>query len=415
MKGKAAALSKHMTIKSNSKPTRHTELSSSHYPSIISHQNSEPKKPSPICTSSENVLIQRKTAVLNKDNCAQSRTLVPVTKNFPKAVLCAQQNVRPKARNIIERGHQSRSNKQYNSEQKVASDVSKERLEGQVQLAENSFDVWLKERGESWEKEQQRECVELGEFELLERAAHEFSFSSNSSFLNTLLRRDGRRLSSTPVKSPPKYKFPDQDCDYAAHLVQPVISRVVSPPVLPVDTEVAKDKKRDESDQEEEAEESESSLCSNTVFYQSTAEPHLQEPFSHDFKVSSLPYDKRSYQDQDGVTTSENEETPHVDSTLVEVRGQVEFDDDDTWNEPDESIHSPPKLANLSQGVSKRKVAFSLETEADRHTDGLKLKLTPTCQLVAKLFPSLKPQSCQPTSVQDAADDTEQGAGKRNP
>ncbi|XP_062861404.1 centromere protein J [Trichomycterus rosablanca] len=426
MKGKAAAPSKNMAVKSNTKPTTDVDPSKSQGPVIRSHQSSEPKKPLPKSTSSTNVTIQRKTAVLNKDNFAQNKTSVPVTKTLPKAhVVWAQHNVRPEAQNISESRHQSRSNKQPESQQVVSSNVRKEMLSGQVhgtnehgvQFAENSFDVWLKERGERWDKDQRRECVELGEFELLERAAHELSFSSNSSFINTLLQRDSRRLSSTPVKSPPKGTVPDQRCDNAASSMQPVVGRVLGPPVPPVDSAAVKEvagTKQDEVRNEsfEDEEESDSSLYSNTVFHQSTVGPNLQEPFSHGFQVSSLPYDKRSYQDRDGGGSPEGEETSHVDSTLVD-RGQVEFDDDDTWNEPDDSIYSPPKLAIQSEKAPKRKVAFSKETESDRHIASPlhhKPEPPPTCQLVAKLFPSLKPQSCPPPPVQDAAEDTEQGA-----
>ncbi|KAE8627483.1 hypothetical protein XENTR_v10007020 [Xenopus tropicalis] len=73
---------------------------------------------------------------------------------------------------------------------------------------ELSFEVSFQKRQVNWEKERQKENFELDEFVLLEQAAEEISFSSNSSFVQKLLNENyqsdtsSRRLSSTPVKSP---------------------------------------------------------------------------------------------------------------------------------------------------------------------------------------------------------------------
>ncbi|XP_069825890.1 centromere protein J [Dendropsophus ebraccatus] len=70
--------------------------------------------------------------------------------------------------------------------------------------AELSFEVSFQKRTLNWEKEKQKEHFELDEFLLLEQAAEDLSFSSNSSFVQKLLdqnfQTDSRRLSSTPVK-----------------------------------------------------------------------------------------------------------------------------------------------------------------------------------------------------------------------
>ncbi|KAM9319836.1 centrosomal P4.1-associated protein [Gastrophryne carolinensis] len=72
---------------------------------------------------------------------------------------------------------------------------------------ELSFEVSFQKRKVVWEKEKQKENYELNEFLLLEQAAEDISFSSNSSFVQKLLDQDyvldngQRRLSSTPVKS----------------------------------------------------------------------------------------------------------------------------------------------------------------------------------------------------------------------
>lgn len=290
--------------------------------------------------------------------------------------------------------------------------------EQSARIAENSFEVWLKERGEHWERDQHREYVELGEFELLERAADEFSFSSNSSFINTLLRRDGRRLSSTPVKLPPKSSFPDRCLDDNSGL-----SKNLNPPVPPVDSvagmegaSAQQDEVMTECSGDEDVEESDSSLCSHTVFHQPAVVPNRKKPFG--FQVSSPPYDKIAYQDRDRAGSPEGEEESHRDSTLVDARGQVEFDDDDTWNEPENSTCSPAKVDDQPDRVLKRKIAISKGAELDHCFNSpldCEPEPPPTCQLVAKMFPALKPKQCPPPPVlPDSDGHSEQGAGDEN-
>ncbi|KGL97786.1 Centromere protein J, partial [Charadrius vociferus] len=71
---------------------------------------------------------------------------------------------------------------------------------------ELSFEVSFQNRLENWEKEKEKENLELDEFLFLEQAADEISFSSNSSFVQRILDHDqqtlkGRRMSSTPIKT----------------------------------------------------------------------------------------------------------------------------------------------------------------------------------------------------------------------
>ncbi|KFV70006.1 Centromere protein J, partial [Dryobates pubescens] len=75
-----------------------------------------------------------------------------------------------------------------------------------VKDSELSFEVSFQNKLESWEKEREKENIELDEFLFLEQAADEISFSSNSSFVQRLLDQDqqiskGRRMSSTPIKA----------------------------------------------------------------------------------------------------------------------------------------------------------------------------------------------------------------------
>nr|XP_033699751.1 centromere protein J-like [Tursiops truncatus] len=72
--------------------------------------------------------------------------------------------------------------------------------------SESSLDISLQKKLENWEREKEKENLELDEFLFLEQAADEISFSSNSSFVLKILERDqqicrGHRLSSTPVKA----------------------------------------------------------------------------------------------------------------------------------------------------------------------------------------------------------------------
>ncbi|XP_046701918.1 LOW QUALITY PROTEIN: centromere protein J [Silurus meridionalis] len=381
-------------------------------PTLRSQQGSEPKPTSP---KSINPVTQRKTAVLTKNNLLQ-KTSVPAAKALAKAP-GGQQNLKTEAKNASSAPVQHRSTNDKLG-QKLLSDFLVDFSKGasrpiqytDKQCAENSFEVWLQERGEHWERSQHRECVELGEFELLERAADELSFSSNSSFINTLLRRDGRRLSSTPVKSPPKSSLPARGLDEATGF-----SEAHGSPGPPVDGVAAlegdgqPDEVSTECSGDEDAEESDSSLCSNTVFHQPAVEPHQQEAFA--FQISVPAYDKRTYQDGDG--SIEDEEESQRDSTLVDVRGQVEFDDDDTWNEPENSTCS----GRFTQKGTDEEDRASKGLELKRRSNsplGCEPEPPPTCQLVAKLFPALKPKKCPPPPPEppDSDGHSEEGAAR---
>ncbi|NXK26870.1 CENPJ protein, partial [Arenaria interpres] len=75
-----------------------------------------------------------------------------------------------------------------------------------VKDPELSFEVSFQHKLENWEKEKEKENLELDEFLFLEQAADEISFSSNSSFVQRILDQDqqtlkDRRMSSTPIKA----------------------------------------------------------------------------------------------------------------------------------------------------------------------------------------------------------------------
>lgn len=75
--------------------------------------------------------------------------------------------------------------------QTVESDGGRPALGGQV--AQDSFELSFQEKLRCWETERQLENMELGEFELLEQAAEELSFSSNSSFVAKVIHHKNQK------------------------------------------------------------------------------------------------------------------------------------------------------------------------------------------------------------------------------
>uniref|UniRef100_A0A4W4FNX2 Centrosomal P4.1-associated protein n=1 Tax=Electrophorus electricus TaxID=8005 RepID=A0A4W4FNX2_ELEEL len=424
MRGKAPAPSRERTHSS----TKPTPCHDPPAPPGGAHQSSEPKRPSPKSSNSINVVIQRKTAVINKDNFPQNKTSVTATKRLAKArVLGANQG--HMSSGLFQ--HHSKSDGKCDPQQKIICDSMVDVTNGKPSVkiqdtrtpsmcaAENSFEVWLTERGEHWERDHQLERVELGEFELLERAADEFSFSSNSSFINNLLCRDQRRLSSTPVKPPQRPVLLGHHHDVTASPMQPRDEKAHSPAVPPGGTvaEITKSagvtSECSEDEEDKRREESNASFCSSAEIQCPVARPN--QPFRHCFQVPAPPYDKHSYQDRERAGSSEGEEENDESHTLVGIRGQVEFDDDDTWNEPEDLTCSSSKMDSQPDRALNRKVAGSKGTDSDSSSASPTAHVPeapPTCQLVAKLFPALKPKPCpRPPVVQEAEDmHSEEGA-----
>ncbi|NWV10561.1 CENPJ protein, partial [Ptilonorhynchus violaceus] len=95
---------------------------------------------------------------------------------------------------------------QFSQELASAFSNSKDPVGHPVKDSELSFELSFQNKLENWEKEKEKENLELDEFLFLEQAADEISFSSNSSFVQRILERDqqalkGRRMSSTPIKA----------------------------------------------------------------------------------------------------------------------------------------------------------------------------------------------------------------------
>ncbi|TNN03597.1 hypothetical protein fugu_000626 [Takifugu bimaculatus] len=203
--------------------------------------------------------------------------------------------------------------------------------------------------------------MELGEFELLEQAAEELSFSSNSSFVTKILQMDRmravhglppRRLSSTPVKAPPKGEI--RRC---------------------------------------------SSLGSSGF---EDCKADLMNSGCTQEQKSKQPYDKRSYQDEDSASEASQSDGAEgesvlstAESTLIEDKDEqdrVVFDDNDTWNDQEDTVVPTARESPPPQRTLLRKVAV-LDKGAVTGSTNQKSDPPPASELMTKLFPSLKPKT----------------------
>lgn len=201
--------------------------------------------------------LQRKTALINKDLCAETPTVKKDSKARPKAGFASLRQ-KPKVTKTnmreslsppglkVQTGkkrdgqfrHQVKGERNAHASNKenvpacikpwdagckmwsktqgrerlplstgpVGCVVSRSPIRETDRETESSLDFSLQKKLEIWEREKEKENLELDEFLFLERAADEISFSSNSSFVLRILERDqqicdGHRLSSTPVKA----------------------------------------------------------------------------------------------------------------------------------------------------------------------------------------------------------------------
>ncbi|RVE58209.1 hypothetical protein OJAV_G00207020 [Oryzias javanicus] len=278
----------------------------------------------------------------------------------------------------------------------------------------DSFEMSFQEKLQRWECDKQLENMELGEFELLEQAAEELSFSSNSSFVTKVLRMDQqkrqlqtaqglhqRRLSSTPIKSPPRGE-PQKCGSIEPDAVSVCKSSSSEEKKSSAVDKVGAEDEDDDDDGEESGREDQREISDggsdfgeqNVVLFPSPSNP---------------PYDKRSYQEEESFRDSEDEEgdSDHSyagDSTLTEdkdsQRPDVIFDDEDTWNDLEVSAGGktgdPTEVSPTSRSVANggkplmRKVAASKATESDSASE---TDHPPASQLMTRLFPSLKPRA----------------------
>ncbi|XP_029558581.1 centromere protein J isoform X2 [Salmo trutta] len=343
--------------------------------------------------------------------------------------------------------------------------------EGKSGVPEYSFELSFQEKLQHWDCDRQKESVELGEFELLEQAAEELSFSSNSSFVMKVLQLDQqhhlqgsrgshpRRLSSTPIKSPSLPKGVHSrgtsrsgQGTGTSSSESPGVSAVRAKGVMRENGK-ATDEDEEEEDEVSDGKHEEISdilFRSSSEFgdreevarpsYQTTVSSNLWENL---LPASNPPYDKRSYQDTEGGSSQAEEggESDLDDSTLLEDReerdheGLLVFDDDDTWNDLEEAgsiveddsrtrgaatgnRHTPTATVNdisPSERTLKRKVAVAKGTELERMSvitaANQEPDPPPASQLMARLFPSLKPKTQAPSPPEPMK--TEVGSGQQ--
>ncbi|XP_049450281.1 centromere protein J [Epinephelus fuscoguttatus] len=316
---------------------------------------------------------------------------------------------------------------------------------GGDRVPQDSFELSFQEKLQRWDCDRQLESMELGEFELLEQAAEELSFSSNSSFVIKVLQMDQlvaarglhlRRLSSTPIKSPPRGAR--QRCSSSSSNSSGGLacksSSVTSDAIVVKMRDDALKNKVSVEDKDKQDSGTEDKHENYDVSSSGGSEPEDQEvvvrppvfPSTLCFPAqSNPPYDKRSYQDEDSCRDSASDVTrgddgesdsvlSHADeSTLIEDKdgqqGRVVFDDDDTWNDLEDAAVSAaidsrgvsPVSKATANGISPpartllRKVAVSKVVELDKGTDppASSSPPPPASQLMTRLFPSLKPKT----------------------
>lgn len=206
-----------------------------------------------------------------------------------------------------------------------------------------------------------------------------------------------RRLSSTPVKSPPKGAL--RRCSsLGSGGLEECKDNLLNSGAFAVGNNALTNKASVEYAKEEQ------DLCAEVWpcgGYHFEGQEVQSKPPS--FPELNQPYDKWSYQDNDSaseVSQSDYAEDKSListaDSTLMEDKDEhnrVVFDDNDTWNDQEESVvaaagnsdatareSSPPECAPL------RKVALTGSTSQESDPP-------PASQLMVRLFPSLKPKA----------------------
>lgn len=205
-----------------------------------------------------------------------------------------------------------------------------------------------------------------------------------------------RRLSSTPVKSPPKGSL--RRCSsLGSGGFEECKDNFLNSGASAVGNNALQHKGSTEDAKEERRVYADVWPCGGYNF--EGLEVHSEPPLFQELKQ---PYDKQSYQDDDSaseVSQSNDAEGQSIistaESTLIEdedEQNRVEFDDNETWNDQESGVttaggsdatakgSSPPQHAPL------RKVAVTGSTHQESDP-------APASQLMTRLFPSLKPKA----------------------
>ncbi|XP_029967779.1 centromere protein J [Salarias fasciatus] len=427
---------------------------------VISRSNSEPT--SILTVNAQNVPrlpVQRKTAILNKENRPRGLSVPPADSRTARTKVlggrqqqntCGPESSRTDSegktrkplpgqnrktvgpvRSLAQITQPNPVTKQVGvleSQGKAAgSDAARNRSLGskvtknrenpveEENMPSDCFELSFQERIQRWECDRQQESMDLGEFELLEQAAEELSFSSNSSFVVKVLQMDQqrwlaakglhqRRLSSTPVKFPPRAAL--ERCSSAGDSgASACLSSSATPEASAEQTRPDELKRgiscddKDEQNREKDDRQQLSDISSCCGSESGDEEAAVGFPAQ-----ANPPYDKRSYQDEDVFRdpAPDEEEEESNDSTLMEDEdggsGRVVFDDDDTWNDledtaigPDQDVREDPPVSPPEK-LLVRKVAASRGAELHQEAGGLEPDLPPASQLMSRLFPALKPK-----------------------
>ncbi|KAM9805020.1 centrosomal P4.1-associated protein [Neosynchiropus ocellatus] len=304
---------------------------------------------------------------------------------------------------------------------------------GEDDIQQESFEMSYQEKLQNWECDKQLENMELGEFELLEQAAEELSFSSNSSFVMKILQMDQhkrqdlphRRLSSTPIKSSPLAEVQRRNS---------VGSLDAAPSVTKAcQAEIRARVQQGEIPSEDERERAAAAEDNGTVSSCGSSAEKKQDLATLLPLSSQQPYDKRTYEDADSSRDSasdlsDGKDLDKDDVTLMEdndnEEGKVVFDDDDTWNDmEDMAVCNSSDVSEVnfasrepSGGTLKhrtkvpRKVAVCKVVEFDSSVSRRDPDPAPASQLMTKLFPSLRPktQTAAPAPPAPKPEDTNQ-------
>ncbi|XP_028249262.1 centromere protein J [Parambassis ranga] len=451
-----------------------------HLAKVILRSNSAPAS---IQNSVPRLTVQRKTAILNKENrlrgvCSPLQDVRAESKAAKTNILGSHQKQNTEGPQSVQTVQDDRQTKQHlpgqakeQNNRKVGpsvqaprnprghnmqpNPVTKQRgmsggqekavknagcgsnvesAEGGDKVPQESFELSFQEKLQRWDCDRQLESMELGEFELLEQAAEELSFSSNSSFVMKVLQMDQqhqklqavkglhqRRLSSTPIKSPPK-GAPQQSSSvgHSSGLVCKNSSVNSVAFMGKIRAETLNDKVNPEDKEEEDSEKEDRQEMSDALSYGGPEFGHQDVMVRGTVSFPappSLPYDKHSYQDEDSFRDSASDgeqeddgESVCDDSTLTEGGHQrrVVFDDDDTWNDLEETAISAasdnrvvtpvsrPTANRISPPVKSlvRKVAANKVVELEQFTVNPEPDPPPPAsQLMTRLFPSLKPKA----------------------
>ncbi|XP_069035269.1 centromere protein J [Lepisosteus oculatus] len=298
---------------------------------------------------------------------------------------------------------------------------------------EYSFELSFQRKLESWEKEKQKENLELDEFELLEQAADEISFSSNSSFVQRVLHLDRldcrrRRLSSTPIKPPKAVKTGPER---SAH------DRAARSPPETGDTRteqarsesVLKDLDKGPGDGNGECDED-----SDSSWQSGSASEDMDDTLTGGRAPrvgraragghgcdARVRYDKTSYEDgavrrgdggEAGCTGSASPTAPAAPGPAAE--DAFVFDDDDTWNDLEEDVNGNDAAGRLSAADKGLKRKVAAVKAAGSKPGGSPADSGPplASDLMTRLFPALKPK---PKPAPSREDDPVSTAPGHNP